>query len=468
MLLPTSDIDTSDTPVIREDSVRASNVPYLLNRPDLLANLGGSQALDWVFQAIVYGSDGIAIEHLGTGDSNELVSEAISKLTGSYKAVEYSTDCRWKASGDLAATPIQAVLTDPNNTKVVQNAASTHVLVGLLGTLLLCAALASFLMDTRRLVPFEPGSIMAVGSLLANSNIIRDSLLPEQAEWMTEGELKQALRGFVFGVRYPHELSLEQKTPRSRRNGNGPLVGGDAFTIVAIPQDEEEMRTTNSPDGTDPEQSRSGTSETTAPASSTPNNSPSIHPVLREPLPQALALSMESGDHTPDNNVAVSPEAGLDAEEEPQSPISTLSVTEEPNDDAIVPANGSGVEEAIHTTEPHHTEPKELAEDSKTVASSTTINWDDCDGHRITASASSESQHALDLFQSSQPQKHAVDEQSEQHEQQSEEATTSTIGSENAEQISAPGKRENAHQDQAGSFEGGARQQHLDRPEARS
>jgi len=61
------------------------------------------------------------------------------------EAIQYNIDARIDATG-LKAT-YDAVLTDPNNMRLVQNAASTHVLVGLLAAVLLCAALASVVMS---------------------------------------------------------------------------------------------------------------------------------------------------------------------------------------------------------------------------------------------------------------------------------------------------------------------------------
>lgn len=464
-ILPNFEIDSSDPPVIKEHTVRASKVPIIINRPDLLANLGGPQALDWLFQAMVYGKNGIGIEHLGSASSTELVAEALKTLTGSFKAIQYSTDCRSKTKGTMAATPIDAVLTDPNNTRVVQNAASTHILVGLLATMLLCAALASLLMDTRHLVPFEPGSIMAVGSLLANSNLLQDRLLPEASEWMKQEELKRALHGFVFGVRYPHELALKKRISQARKNHDLPLVRGDTFTIVAVPQDAEEMRGTGHHEATDQAEARSRTSEASMPASSIPTNPPSMQPAPRHSSTQSIPLPTQCGDQPPTDGVAVvSPRGGPVADDEPQRAVSALSILEDDDDGVTATVDASDAQGTARANFPEQVPPNATIEDPRGVdQSEAATSQSDASRQPSVASTTRESRHVHHQHDNLQSQQQQFDRQEPEYQQrQDERPSTAAIGPEDVVTIQALLRMGQEDEERAGGPVERTPKQHID------
>jgi len=100
-------------------------------------------------------------------------------------------------------------MTDPNRLRVVQDATSTRILEGLLATMLVCAVLAGILMDTRKVVPKNPCSIAAVGSFLADSNLMDRLPEFEGAEGMATDERERQL---VQNT----SRRLADGTPRSR------------------------------------------------------------------------------------------------------------------------------------------------------------------------------------------------------------------------------------------------------------
>ncbi|OCL03090.1 hypothetical protein AOQ84DRAFT_228027 [Glonium stellatum] len=203
-ILPTFDVDITAPPISNEESVRRPDIPVLQNRPDSLANVGIPQTSDYTFQAVVYGKNGVALEHLGSSARNEQVTQAIQNLAGLYRAIQYSTDARINVTGQEAT--YDAVLNNPKNVRLIQNAASRHVLVGLLAIILLCLALASILMDIRYFVSYKPCTIAAVSSFLADSNIVNSyRIILEGSGWLSDKEMQQQgiMQNCMFGLVYP-------------------------------------------------------------------------------------------------------------------------------------------------------------------------------------------------------------------------------------------------------------------------
>ncbi|KAK5408058.1 hypothetical protein LTR06_007801 [Exophiala xenobiotica] len=237
--LPNYEIDATSPPEPIESTAKISSIPVLENRADFLANTGlSSDVIDYFFQAAVYGVDGVDLSHLGSPAGSEAVVARIKQLTGLYRAIQYSTDARI----DVANPEVfNATLTDPQNTRLVQNAASTHVLVGLLVFIMLSITLASLLMKTSMLVPMNPCSIAAMTSFLADSNIIRRDVIPEGSEWLDDKELKRRgiMQGMLFGVDVPESLTKPVNNLRKKELTQGNVQYPSRFTIVARTRDNE-------------------------------------------------------------------------------------------------------------------------------------------------------------------------------------------------------------------------------------
>jgi hypothetical protein len=241
--MPDLDLDPSITPKPRWDTARKSTMPVLINRPDLLSNMSSAESLDWFFQALVHGKDAVPLDYLGDPSLDSQVTDGIRAMTSFYRAIEYSIDGRIAPNYVIEqASSRPAKLIGKSEVRLYQNAASTHVLAGLLLTILLLMGLAFFLMDTKNLVPINPSSIAAVGSFLAHSNIIHSDYLPIGAEWLSDEDMvkRGILQNELFGVELPAVLKFK----RGSKNTYLPLSPqiedkNDQFTIVAI-EDEGE------------------------------------------------------------------------------------------------------------------------------------------------------------------------------------------------------------------------------------
>lgn len=239
--LPNFEVDTTSPPEPIESTAKNSSVPVLENRADFLADIGVSEVFDYFFQAAVYGKGAIDISHLGSPAGSETVVGRIRQLTGLYRAIQYSTDVRT----DVAAPErFNATLTDPQNTRLIQNAASTHVLVGLLAFIILSIVLASLLMNTTRLVPLNPCSIAAMTSFLTESNMLRRDVIPEGSEWLDDMELKKRgiFQGMLFGVDIPESLTKAGSNLRKEEAAKGNAQNATRFTIVIRTSDNEAQR----------------------------------------------------------------------------------------------------------------------------------------------------------------------------------------------------------------------------------
>lgn len=162
----------------------------------------------------------------------------IRQLTGLYRAIQYSTDIR----ADVASPErFNATLTDPQNTRLIQNAASTHVLVGLLAFIMLSIVLASLLMNTSRLVPLNPCSIAAITSFLTESNMLQRDFIPESSELLDDKELKNRgiFQGILFSVDIPESLIKPGNNPRKEEASQGNTQPTTRFTIVRRTNDNE-------------------------------------------------------------------------------------------------------------------------------------------------------------------------------------------------------------------------------------
>ncbi|KAF3036351.1 hypothetical protein E8E12_007931 [Didymella heteroderae] len=167
------------------------------------ANFGSQKAnagfYDPAFQAVVYG--------LGTRSrledfsmeaymNDEGVSRIFDKLQHVHRTVvaQSANLIRMPLNATSPHAPpatVNATLINPHIYRLKQSAVSTRILDGLLVAIALCIA-ASFLMDTRKVLPKNPASIAAATSLIAGeSQMLSKEILPEDAQWHSDAELKE-------------------------------------------------------------------------------------------------------------------------------------------------------------------------------------------------------------------------------------------------------------------------------------
>ncbi|KAE8453860.1 hypothetical protein EG329_007636 [Mollisiaceae sp. DMI_Dod_QoI] len=124
-------------------------------------------------EAAVFGVNGVPLEHLSNPANDQDVIDRITHLHKLIRAQQFTNYPRIILNNtSRLGAPITANITDPNRLRIVQDATSTHILEGLLATILLCAVIAGILMDTRKTISKNSCSIAAVGSLLADSNLM--------------------------------------------------------------------------------------------------------------------------------------------------------------------------------------------------------------------------------------------------------------------------------------------------------
>jgi hypothetical protein len=84
---------------------------------------------------------------------------------------------------------LSGTYTEPFRKRLQQNTLSTRLLQALHAALFLCAAVTYGFMGSRKVVPKNPHSIAAVGSLLADSRLLSRGFIPPGAEWWSDKEM---------------------------------------------------------------------------------------------------------------------------------------------------------------------------------------------------------------------------------------------------------------------------------------
>ncbi|KIW34608.1 uncharacterized protein PV07_01380 [Cladophialophora immunda] len=149
--------------------------------------------LDDTFNAMVYGKDGTpTIELL---DESTLISsythlyrQYMAQVVNSFLRADFSTLSN--NATETVVNPLQAAYVNPRHFRLVQSPLSTHLLVGVVGALLICALVVFITIDMRNVLPKPVGSIAAVASLLAGSRIVdpRSGMVPPGSEYWSDDE----------------------------------------------------------------------------------------------------------------------------------------------------------------------------------------------------------------------------------------------------------------------------------------
>lgn len=159
-------------------------------------------ATDWgvdsFYGGLSPGRDGIAWEDL-IGTSN---FDTFSKHADDLYAIVYS---QWlniygRVNATAETDSLDALIIDPTRSRLMQSAVSTRLLEALLALLAICTLVGYFLLDTKEVLPFNPCSIAAMCTLLADSDMLK--IIPEGAEWFDEKQLakKRVFSDHLFGL----------------------------------------------------------------------------------------------------------------------------------------------------------------------------------------------------------------------------------------------------------------------------
>lgn len=216
-------------------------------------------SLDAFFRTLTQSHHDFAIPEAylaATGaDRDEEVASAIKRLHGilrvqsvqnaAYSRLHYNQQSTSPPFRRTRPGPVIAEVTYPGR-RLVQSKATTYAIVGLLGVMLALNIVTIALSSEwaggggrpkyRRVVPQSPGTIAALASLLADSNVFR--YLPEHSQWLGEEKIAQVLRGQKFSMGW---LDVDQADPQSQDREQSR--GRKRFTIRLSEGKEEPGRT---------------------------------------------------------------------------------------------------------------------------------------------------------------------------------------------------------------------------------
>ncbi|EXJ62269.1 hypothetical protein A1O7_02702 [Cladophialophora yegresii CBS 114405] len=188
----------STEPTLYENSV-AKFSSFYVGFPTLqvLNVTSANDELDDTFNAMVYGRDGIPTNELLNDTTliesyTHLYRQYIAQVVNIYLRADFSTLSN--NAIETVVNPLEAFYTNPQHYRLKQSPLSTHLLVGVVGALLLCALVVFVTIDMRNVLPKPIGSIAAVASLLAGSRIVnpRSGLVPPGSEYWSDEEWEKS------------------------------------------------------------------------------------------------------------------------------------------------------------------------------------------------------------------------------------------------------------------------------------
>lgn len=209
-LLPSLDLDPSNPPIPDESTVK-----YLANQTDALPyriqvafdsevtayNGSSAVALDPFFQALLYDQEYVDPTSLVGPDNTDRLINATNHVYRKYMAQAINNNMRQTLSSADWNT-IDALLLNPNRSRLAQDKVSKVILQVLLAIMFVCGASAYLLSDTKRLLPHSPTCIAGLASLLAGSDLVDRNIFFKGTGSMGEKEMgREAIfEGELFGL----------------------------------------------------------------------------------------------------------------------------------------------------------------------------------------------------------------------------------------------------------------------------
>lgn len=170
---------------------------------------GTEDVFSSTFNALVYGRDGVPQEELLNTTNlingyTHLYRQYVAQIVNIYFRAELSTLAANES--ETVVNPLAATLDDFNHFRLVQSPLSTHLLVGVLSVLTICALVMLITVDMRHVLPKPVGSIAAVASLLAGSTLVdeKSGLIPKGSEFWSDEKWDKAgiWQGQMFRMGY--------------------------------------------------------------------------------------------------------------------------------------------------------------------------------------------------------------------------------------------------------------------------
>jgi hypothetical protein len=207
--LPDFNISSSQPPSTVPDTQTVFSEAEILNAGEFMSYLPVVRtaidpkvpglSTDVFFQAMFGGVDGILPSEMLSADNKTLLSDdatikrlqkRMEKLYGIIVAQLYDGKQR-SANFTQNAPGFNGTFIPPAGARVVQDEISTRILQAVLAAMTVCAIVSMFMIDAKQLLPRSPCSIAAVATLLANSSVLSEDMVPLGAELLNQDELKQ-------------------------------------------------------------------------------------------------------------------------------------------------------------------------------------------------------------------------------------------------------------------------------------
>ncbi|EXJ68548.1 uncharacterized protein A1O5_08341 [Cladophialophora psammophila CBS 110553] len=190
--------------------------------------------LDNTFNAMVYGKDGTPTNELLDESTliasyTHLYRQYMAQVVNSFLRADFSTLSN--NATETVVNPLQASYINPRHFRLVQSPLSTHLLVGVVGALLICALVVFITIDMRNVLPKPVGSIAAVASLLAGSRIVdpKSGMVPPGSEYWSDDEWDKSgvWQSEMFRMGWWDKFQEPVDSWRGRQNGitTGPSEG---------------------------------------------------------------------------------------------------------------------------------------------------------------------------------------------------------------------------------------------------
>ena len=186
---PRAKTPTADESTVRQSPVKLPEMTFQALPDDIFAMLANESTDNTETR--------FKIPDLGDPQRNDAIAESLMRAMQIIRAQQLNTYSRLPISdapkgSDAADRGIITARATRNYLCIVQDPASTHALQGLLAVLLVCVALVNILArDTKKLLPKNPCSLAAIASLLADSNLMHEGVLPDGVEGMTGSQIEK-------------------------------------------------------------------------------------------------------------------------------------------------------------------------------------------------------------------------------------------------------------------------------------
>ncbi|KAK5046691.1 hypothetical protein LTR84_007452 [Exophiala bonariae] len=196
--LPDFSVVTDTPPIVQPDSVVHFSDFYTTFPSYQAINITNTNdELDDIFNALVYGRDGVPTSELLNDTTlissyQHLYRQYMAQVISIYLRADFNTLS--DNATETVTNPLEATYINPRHFRLIQSSLSTHLLVGVLGALLICALTIFVTIDMRQVLPKPMGSIASVASLLAGSRIVdkRSGLIPKGAEYWSDEEWEKS------------------------------------------------------------------------------------------------------------------------------------------------------------------------------------------------------------------------------------------------------------------------------------